>query len=318
MAEYRVDVEQRVLHGRFDRDRSAILTIDPGDTVVFSTLDASWTEVGALFGETVPNVTRDPPHDSGHALSGPIEIRGAEPGDALRVEILDVRPGRWGFTWAGTRPQNPRYTLGVDRDVLIGWTIDPDAGTATDRSELGVTVPIRPFMGVMGNAPGETGSHATAPPRRVGGNIDCRELVAGSILTLPIEVSGALFSVGDGHARQGDGEVSNTAIECAMERVALRFQVERSAAPRGPSAVTPAGFITFAFGDSLDDCAPLALDAMLAHIQESRKIGRPEAMALASVAVDLRVTQVVNGKVGVHAVLPPGLLGDSPAQVSSE
>jgi len=164
-------------------------------------------------------------------------------------------------------------------------------------------------MGVLGNAPGEAGPHSTAPPRRVGGNLDCRELITGSTLWLPVEVDGALFSVGDGHARQGDGEVGQTAMECPMERVELTFGVREGGNWLAPRARTEEGYLTLGLGETLDEAAEMALAGMLDHLCGELHVERPEAMALASLVVDLRVTQVVNGgTVGAHAVLPHGMV----------
>lgn len=157
--------------------------------------------------------------------------------------------------------------------------------------------------------PPEPGRHSTVPPRWHGGNLDCRELVAGSTLYLPVPVEGALLSVGDGHAAQGDGEVSGTAIECPMERVDLTLGLLPELFGRPlttPVARTPAGWVTMGLGDDLDEAAAEAMDAMLDVLAAVHGLGRSEALALASVVVDLRVTQVANQTFGVHAVLPPG------------
>jgi acetamidase/formamidase len=248
-------------------------------------------------------IESDPELDTGHALCGPIAVRGAEPGDTLEVEVVGLRPAPWGFTWAGPRPHLPRYNLGLENMTRVPWDIDADRRTARAPS-LGMTVPIRPFLGVMGNAPAELGAHSTAPPRRTGGNLDCRELVVGSRLLLPVEVEGALFSTGDGHAAQGDGEVSQTAIECAMEVAELVIRLRKQEYLRCPQAIIAGGYLTMGIGATLDDAAAMALDCMLDYMGRTYELDRVEAMALSSVVVDLRVTQIVNGVVGVHAVLP--------------
>jgi acetamidase/formamidase len=145
--------------------------------------------------------------------------------------------------------------------------------------------------------------HPTAPPRCWGGNIDCKELVAGTTLFLPIPVDGALFSAGDGHARQGDGEVSQTAIECPLDRLELTLSVDDRVQLRTPIAWTPAAWLTFGFDEDLDEAAAVAVEAMLDLMQRELQVDRTDALALASVVVDLRVTQLVNGVKGVHAVL---------------
>ena len=147
------------------------------------------------------------------------------------------------------------------------------------------------------------------PPHVTGGNIDCKELVAGSTLYLPIAVPGGLFSVGDGHAVQGDGEVCVTAIECPMERVDLTFELEPGLQLATPRAHTPAGWITFGFHEDLDEAMLIALEAMLDLMGELHGLSRQEAFGLASLVVDLRITQVVNQVRGVHALLPHGAIG---------
>jgi acetamidase/formamidase len=302
MALYHVAPDSRTTHDSFDRDRPPILTIDSGDTVVFSTLDSSWGKVGEwMFGLPVPDYVHEPGRTTaGHALCGPVFVRGAEPGTVLEVRIGAIRTGSWGHTYAGKRPD-----LGAEEEVGIGWRLDPDAGTATDIVGLDLTVPLHPFMGVMGNAPAEPGQHSTVPPRRVGGNIDCRELISGSTLRLPVEVEGALFSTGDGHGAQGDGEVSRLGIECPMDRVELTFTVRKDLRLEMPQAKTPAGFVTIGIGATVDDAIPVALNGMLDHLQRTYGLGRSHALALTSLVVNLRITQIVNRTMGVHALLPP-------------
>ena len=298
-------IERRTLHGPFDRDAEPALTVDSGDTVIFQTLDAGWGKIGRDLGEPVPEIHADEERDKGHALTGPVAVRGAQPGDVLEIGIKSLRTGAWGWTWAGPRPWLTRYDVGLEEEARIAWRLDPDAGTATAMDDRGLVLPLRPFMGVMGNALAETGRHSTTPPRRVGGNMDCRELIAGSTLWLPIEVEGALFSVGDGHGAQGDGEVSSTAIECPMDRVELSFDVRRDMTIDLPCAQTPAGFLTMGFAEGLDDAAGQALDAMVTHMVQTYGFSRAEAMIMASLTVQMRITQVVNQVSGVHALLPP-------------
>jgi acetamidase/formamidase len=300
-----VEPDARTLHGWFDRDLDPVLTVDPGTTVRFRTLDSGWS-AGPWTGERrrVPEWVEG----AAHALTGPVAVRGARPGMVLEVRIDDVVPGAWGTTYAGLRATAWNARLGIDAPAVHSWEIDAAAGVA--RNQHGHSVAVRPFLGVIGMPPGEAGRHSTVPPRWHGGNLDCRELVAGSTLYLPIPVHGALLSVGDGHAAQGDGEVSGTAIECPMDRVDLTLGLrdhlfgEHSLAT--PVARTPAGWVTMGLGDDLDEAAAEAMDAMLDVLGALHGVGRSDALALASVAVDLRVTQVANQTFGVHAVLPPG------------
>jgi acetamidase/formamidase len=312
VATYWLEPERATLHGRFSRELPPALTIDPGDTVVLRTLQAGW----ALGPRPDDNPRsrpptfepRDPTRDDGHALCGPIAIRGAEPGMALGVRIDDLRPGAWGMTFAGgwSSAVNDRLGVAEGEETVLRWDLDPDA--LVGRDQFGHELPLHPFMGVMGLPPDEPGWHSTVPPRPCGGNIDCKELVPGSTLYLPVTVPGALFSVGDGHARQGDGEVSQTAIECPMDRVELTFTLHPDLHLTTPRAETPAGWLTFGFHTDLDEAMLIALAAMIELIEERHGLPRGRALALASLVVDLRITQVVNQVLGVHAVLPHGAL----------
>jgi acetamidase/formamidase len=181
--------------------------------------------------------------------------------------------------------------------------LDADAGVGRD--QRGREVELRPFLGVIGVAPPEPGAHPTTPPRRWGGNIDCTELVAGTTLYLPIAVDGALLSAGDGHARQGDGEVSQIAIECPMEHVQLTLSLA-DVELDNPIARIDGAWLTFGFDEDLDLAAHQAVDGMLALMHRELGLERSDALALASVVVDLRVTQIVNGVRGVHACLWDG------------
>jgi len=308
MASYEIAPERRTLHGKFSREWEPVLTVEPGDTVRFQTLDAAWNiepRTSTVVAEGPRKFEpRDSERDSGHALCGPVFIEGAQPGMTLEIGIGEIRPGSWGWSCAGgwDSPLNRRLGVAEGEELLHLWTLDAEA--MTGRNQHGQEIALRPFMGVMGMPPDEPGRHSTGPPRVTGGNMDCKELVAGSALFLPIAVSGGLFSVGDGHAVQGDGEVSGVAIECPMERVDLTFRLHPQMSLTTPRANTPAGWITLGFDEDLDEAMHLALDAMLDLMGELYGLSRRDALALASLVVDLRVTQVVNGVKGVHALLP--------------
>ncbi len=314
MAVHIVEPERATLHGYFSRELPPALTVESGDTVRFRTLNAGWClepRHGATPYECARRFEpRDPERDAGHALCGPVAIRGAMPGMVLAVRVDDLRVGTWGWTAMGgwSSAVNDRLRLTDNLDAFLLWSLDPAALVGRDQHDH--TVTLRPFMGVMGLPPDELGFHSTAPPRPCGGNIDCKELVAGSTLYLPITVPGALFSVGDGHALQGDGEVSGTALECPMERVELTFSLRDDLRLTTPRAETPVGWLTFGFHEDLDEAMLIALEAMVDLMGELHGLARREALLLASVVVDLRVTQVVNGVRGVHAVLPHGAIGD--------
>jgi acetamidase/formamidase len=295
---HEIPLERRTLHGHFSRDLPPIVTIDSGDTVAFSCLDSAWhLAPGEKF------EPRDEELDNGHALVGPIEVRGARAGQTLAVRIDEVRVGSFGATLAGgfSTPLNDRLGMSEGEALILRWALDADAGVGRD--EEGREVELRPFPGVLGMPPPERGVHPTAPPRPWGGNIDCKELVAGTTLFLPISVDGAYFSAGDGHARQGDGEVSQTAIECPLDRLELTLSIEDSPELKTPIAWTPDAWLAFGFDEDLDEAAAFAVDAMLDLMQRELELKRNAALALASVVVDLHVTQLVNGVRGVHAVL---------------
>ncbi|HVX46454.1 MAG TPA: acetamidase/formamidase family protein, partial [Mycobacteriales bacterium] len=287
----------------FSRGRAPVITVDPGDRLVVRSLDAS----GYLSRQKEPGaaVSRMFPAARGHCLAGPIAVRGAEPGAVLAVTLEALRPDGWGWTVAGAKdtPLNRRLGLDGPPSWLL-WDLDVENGTGTD--QLGHRVGLRPFLGVIGLPPAEPGEHSTIPPRNAGGgNIDCKDLVAGSTLYLPITVPEALLCLGDGHAAQGDGEVSGTAIECGMTTEFVVDIVTDVAIP-GIHAVTPSGRITFAFNADLNEAMADALGAMVSWIQVLYALDRPTALALASPIVNLRITQVVNEVWGVHAVLPDG------------
>jgi acetamidase/formamidase len=305
MAVHEIPLERRTLHGHFSRDLPPILTIDPGDTIAFMTLDAGWgveppTDDLRVRKRFEP---RDEKLDEGHALIGPVRVRGARAGQTLAVRIDAVRVGSYGFTLGGgfSTPLNERLGVADGEARLVVFDLDADAGTARDRD--GRVVELRPFLGVMGMPPSEPGRHPTAPPRLCGGNLDCTELVAGTTLLLPISVDGALFSAGDCHARQGDGEVSQLAIECPAERVELTLELRDEPVLAGPVAWTPEAWIAIGIDEDLDEAAAIAVDAMLELMGRELGLERRDALALSSVVVDLRVTQLVNGVRGVHAVL---------------
>lgn len=304
MTIHTIEPERRTLHGQFSRDLPPCLTIESGDTVHYRTLDAGWG-LEAPTGTGAPRRKFEPRNerDDGHALCGPIAIRGAEPGMTLAVTIDAIRVGAYGATYAGGWDHPVHQRLGLTaQELIMIWSLD--AEQLTGRNQFGQTLRLNPFMGVMGMPPAEPGWHSTAPPRLTGGNLDCKELTPGSTLYLPIAVPGGLFSVGDGHAVQGDGEVCVTAIECPMAQVQLTFQLMPDMRLKSPRARTPSGWLTFGLHEDLNEATYLALEAMLELMTEQHSLDRLQALALASLTVDLRITQIVNGVRGVHAFLP--------------
>jgi acetamidase/formamidase len=278
VAVHELPLDASVLHGHFSPELRPVLTVEPGDSVRFSTPDAGWhLTVEERF------TPRDEAEYEGHALAGPIEVRGARAGQTLAVTIDDVRVADWGGTYVGDHP--------------VWWELQGGVGRA-----LGRTVELAPFLGVLGMPPDRPGRHSTIPPRPSGGNIDCKELVAGTTLFLPISVDGALFSAGDGHARQGDGEVCGTAIETPVE-AQVTLDLRDDLPLEWPAARVDAAWLTFGFDEHLGLAAKIAVDGVVALMIREHGFSESDALAFASVVVDLRVTQVVNGLVGVHAVL---------------
>lgn len=301
----------RTVHiAHFSSELKPVLTIDDGDTVVLESLrgDPAEYEAAGIAPQEIPQPLRDLYRDlqsyKGHELTGPIYVRGAEPGDVLEVHIQEIRLTMpFGFNanvyGAGALPEDFPYTswrvIRMDLEKMVSEVIP------------GVVVPLQPFFGVMGVAPpARLGKISSAPPGVHGGNIDLKDLVPGSILYLPVHIRGALFSAGDGHAVQGDGEVCYTAIETSMTGT-LQFRVRKGARLKWPRAETPTHIITMGFNEDLDLAAKTALREMIEYLGEEKGIKAEQAYMLASLAVDLRITQLVNTVKGVHAMLPKSL-----------
>jgi acetamidase/formamidase len=302
---HEIPLERRTLHGHFSRDLEPVAEVRPGDVVRFATLDAGWgveppREDGSQRERFSP---LDEELDAGHALIGPVAVLGAVAGQTLAVGIEEVRVGPFGWSVAGgwSTPLNDRLGVGEGESRVLAWELDADAALGRDRD--GREVSLAPFLGVLGMPPPEPGVHPTGPPRAWGGNLDCKELVVGTTLFLPIPVDGALFSAGDGHALQGDGEVSSTAIECPLDRAQLSLSLRHDFELAAPIARTRDSWLAFGLGETLDEAAGNAIEGMLRLMERELGLERRDALALASLVVDLRITQVVNGVQGVHAVL---------------
>lgn len=307
MGTYRLDATPGTTVDVFSAEHEPALTVEPGDTLIVTSLDAhGYLRRMASAGDEPPTMFSE---HRGHCLTGPVAVNGARPGDMLALRLVSLRPGDWGWTVAPGRPDSPvarRLGLTEGPRAVLLWELDPEAGKGTANGRF--TRPLAPFLGVMGVAPAAPGEHSTIPPRAdAGGNIDCKDLVAGSVLYLPVTVPGALLYLGDGHAAQGDGEAGGTAIECPMTTEAVVGVVAGRPLPT-IHAQTPAGRITFGFSDDLNAAMGDALDAMVSWLAALHDVDRAQALALASTCADLRVTQVANGTWGVHALLPAGVL----------
>lgn len=295
--------------GWFAADLEPVLTIAPDDSVTFETVSGT-PLVLPPDGFHVPPALLDIHARSermtpGHILTGPVSITGAEPGDMLEVRIGEISLGQdWGYNFSGPL----RGTLPDQFPGTHHVNIPLDAERMVGTLPWGLELPLNPFFGVMGTSPPEAwGKLSSIQPRAFGGNLDCKELVAGTTLFLPVFVPGAHFSCGDGHGCQGDGEVNVTAIETALTGT-LSFHLHKGAARARPMAETPTHLITLAVGPDLDRCAEEALSDMLDLIVERRGLPRADAYMLASLAADLRITQTVNQNKGVHCMLAKALL----------
>jgi len=302
-----------VTWGYFDPSTPPVLRVRSGDIVEVETLPgggrAALEAAGLSRDRMQPALLQVEAEvkDRGevpHILTGPIWIEGAEPGDALEVKILSVEPAV-PYAWNSFTPGKGFLPDDFPRAHFKLTPLDLTRRVALFSE--GIEIPLRPFFGVMGVAPpAATGRVSSGPPWIHGGNMDNKDLVAGTTLYLPVHVSGALFSVGDGHVGQGDGEVCVTALETALRGV-LQFSVRKDMRLRWPRAETPTHFISMGFHENLEEAARIALEEMLDFLAQEKHLDRDTAYILASDAVDLHITQLVDGKKGVHALLPKAI-----------
>jgi acetamidase/formamidase len=297
---------QTVHTGFYDSSIPPVLTIESGDTVILSSmmLMDGRLRCGMTLGEML--AVRQEYIDrnmGGHTLTGPIFIKGAEPGDVLEVRIKKLVPAECGVNYHF--PQKFRRG-GLPEDFPEGQmrTLILDLEKMETGFAPGVVIPLKPFFGNLGVAPLPGEKRPATIPGYFGGNMDNKELVAGSILYLPVQVSGALFSAGDAHAAQGDGEVNVTAIETAMKEAVLQFLVRKNWKIERPMAETPTHWITMGFHTDLDEATKIALRDAIRFLSATRGLTPDEAYSLCSLAVDLRITQIVDDNKGVHAMIP--------------
>ena len=288
-----------------------VMTIESGDRVevqcvsgresVMPPADAPFTippELSAI-------IAANPGVQAGHIVTGPIAIAGAMPGDTLEIRIEKIVPGAdWGYNvirpLAGTLPEDFHET------TLLHIPVDSGRGVCS--LPWGTELNLAPFFGVMGVAPPpEFGTIMSKEPRIHGGNLDNKEMTAGSTLFLPVWVPGANFSVGDGHGVQGDGEVCVTALEMCLTGT-FTFILHKATPLKMPRAETPTHFISMGLNEDLDQAMKQALREMIAFICSRTNLSREQAYSFCSLAVDFHVTQTVNGEKGVHGMLKKGLL----------
>ena len=300
---------ENVHWGYYDATVKPVLRVDSGDTIRVETMVARGLQRLRAAGvpeEEIPNalkVVENTVKDRGpgaHPMTGPIWIEGAEPGDVLEVKILEfefLHPyGVSGFIpGSGTLPDDFPYTA----FKLVRF--NARAGTA--EFVPGITLKLAPFFGSIGVAPNPlVGRISSGPPGSHTGNLDNKELVAGSTLYMPVHVPGALLSMGDGHAMQGDGEVTLTALETSL-RGTVQVTVRKGKRLNWPRAETPAHYIAMGLHTDLDEAARLATREMVDFLVAEKKMNRDDAYVLCSLAMDLHVTQLVDGTKGVHAMI---------------
>ena len=290
------------IHGRshhfgWNRDFAPVQRVKPGESVHFECLDSSGGQLGQ--GSTVADIAT---LDFGriNPVSGPVYVEGATPGDALKVTIQKFMPS--GFGWTANIPGFGLLADEFTEPALHLWSYDSASMAPALYGPKG-RVPLKPFAGTIGVAPAEPGLHSIVPPRRVGGNLDIRDLTEGVVLYLPVEVEGALFSIGDTHAAQGDGEVCGTAIESQMD-VEAKFEIVKGANLKSPRFTTAgpvtrhldgAGYeVTTGIGPDLMTGAREAVMRMIDLLGAEHGLSAIDAYMLASVCGDLRISEIVD------------------------
>jgi acetamidase/formamidase len=287
---------EEALHTSWDNGLDPALTVQSGDVIRFDCLNDSGPRI------TPETRSGDLPDVEfvGHHLTGPVAVEGAGPGDVLQIDVLEIEHDEWGYTLirrgetgSGLLPEE------FPDPYLYHWDLDEDVA----RFERGIEVPLDPFPGVVGVAPAADGAHSTGPPRDVGGNVDVKHLTAGSTVYLPVAVEDALFSVGDGHAAQGDGEVCISAIETpttVTARLTVRedLAIERpqfeTTGPFAPSGREERAYATTGIRSDLMAASKDAVRAMIDRLESRRDLSREEAYVLCSVAGDLKINEVVD------------------------
>lgn len=314
-------IPENMVWGYFGADVPSVYKVKDGDVVEIQTvnpsgvsrtnpeefytknnlpLDQHAQEVIAIM----KNVKPEPSGIRGHMLTGPVYIDGAEPGDSLEIRILDIQfpaafgvnsvwPGGGGIPDAVTTRETFVYRYDTKRKVAL--------------LKEGVEIPLKPFMGVMAlSPPPETGRVSSIPPAFFGGNLDIKHLIKGTTLHLPVSVPGGLFTTGDGHGAQGNGEVSGVAIETALT-LTVKFIVHKGKSLKVPRAETPTHFIAVGLDKDLNKAMKNALSEAVAFIKDDLGFSFNEALSIASTGVDFEVSQVVDQTLGVHAMIPKSI-----------
>jgi acetamidase/formamidase len=300
-----------VVVGVYDASLPPVLRVKSGDIVSMETLSVSspeqWRRAGLPESAMEParvEVFQANPGKSGHYLTGPVYIVGAEPGDVLEVQIRKIRLSiPYAYNGMG------RNGVLADQFPQGGSRIIPlDLKRQVALFAPGIEIPLHPFFGSMGVAPPVgIGRISSTPPGKHAGNLDNHELVEGTTLYIPVQTEGALFEVGDGHAGQGDGEVDQTALETSLVGE-FRFVVRKDMKLDWPRAETPTHWITMGLDEDLNKAVRLAVDEAVKFLMETKGMSQADAYTLISVAVDLHITQLVDQVKGVHAMIPKSIL----------
>jgi acetamidase/formamidase len=294
--------------GVFDATLPNVLEIDSGDTVVYPD---TWShfldrmQPGVSI-EDLAQLRRENPGRGPHSIVGPVGMRGAEPGDMLAIEYERLTPVDWGATFVnpgdlGTGTLAAEFPDGQIRYLTL------DTTRMSAEFLPGINVPLAPFQGTLGVAPSAGGVVSSVPPGQHAGNVDLRDLTVGSVLYVPVWQAGAKIFTGDSHAAQGDGEVNNQAIECAMREVRIRVSLHKRPGWTWPMAETAAEWIVMGIDLDLNEAFRIATRNVIAFLQRRAALSAMDAYSLASIAISFRVTQFVNQTRGVHALIPKAL-----------
>jgi len=302
---------EQAYNGMLESTIPAILSVDNGDSVIFNTVmlfegklrpDMTFQELVELRSEVTAR------GNSAYAWTGAFFVKSAEPGDTLEVRIKRIVPGDYAVQY--TYPDE-RKGGGLPDGIGLKEGIFNTLSFSADKKAIefapGITLPIKPFLGSMTVAPKPGEKHPPGVPDYFGGNMDNKELTAGTTLFLPVNVPGALFMAADAHTVQGDGESSGVAAETYFEEVELEFIVRKDIKLERPMAETPTHWITMGFHEDLDEAMRIALRDALTFLSTTKGLTAEKAYRLCSLAVDFRVTQVVDGNKGIHGMIPKGI-----------
>ncbi|HXR97541.1 MAG TPA: acetamidase/formamidase family protein [Terriglobales bacterium] len=302
--------------GNYWAGATPVLTVKDGATVTMDTLLTNSPtglaragvpddQIEPALKEVYANVPREVRGPGGHILTGPIFITGAEPGDTLAVHILRIK-GRINYAYNSFGPRSgflPQFFPGEHQTKIIPL----DWKTMTAHFAPGIDLPMHPFFGSMGVAPPlADGKHSSTPPDLMGGNMDNKDLVAGTTVYFPVFAPGALFYAGDGHAGQGDGEMDITALETSLEGT-FQFQVIKNTQQKWPRAETPTEYISMGFNKDLVAATTQAAEEMINFLAATKGMTKEDAYMLCSVAGDVHVTELVDQNVGVHVLVPKAI-----------